>query len=72
MAPVLERARAPAVDAPDPLVFFGHLQWIDGRPLGDVLEPYRARILREALYSFDADGWPVYSLVLTGRAKKNW
>ena len=57
---------------PDPLDFFGHLKWIDGRPLPDVIEPYRAQIFREVLFTFDGDGRPRYSLALTGRAKKNW
>ena len=37
-----------------------------------VIEPYRARIFLEALFSFDADGRPSYNLALTGRAKKGW
>lgn len=57
---------------PSPLEFFGHLKWIDGRPLPDTIEPYRARILTESLYTFDEDGAPRYNLVLTGRGKKNW
>jgi len=55
-----------------PLEFFSHLNWIDGRPLMDVIEPYRRRIFTEALCSFSDDGTPNYNLVLTGRAKKNW
>ncbi|MGH8489576.1 MAG: hypothetical protein ACREXS_12115 [Gammaproteobacteria bacterium] len=55
-----------------PLEFFSHLNWIDGRPLLDVIEPYRRRIFTEALYTFNDDGTPNYNLVLTGRAKKNW
>jgi phage terminase large subunit-like protein len=59
-------------DAPNPLDFFGHLDWIDGHSLKKVIEPYRAEILREALYTFDSDGRPTYNLVLAGRAKKNY
>ncbi len=59
-------------DAPSPLDFFGHLRWIDGRPLPAVIEPYRARILEDVLWSFDADGRPKFNLALLGRAKKNW
>lgn len=57
---------------PSPTEFFGHLKWLDGRPLLDVIEPYRARLFNDALYSFDDDGRPRHNLVLAGRAKKNW
>ena len=56
----------------DPLEFFGHLRWLDGRPLLDTIEPYRRQILSEALFTFGDDGRPRYNLVLSGRAKKNW
>ncbi len=52
--------------------FFGWLRWLDGRPLTSVIERYRARIFEEALYTFNDDGSPVYSMALTGRAKKNF
>jgi hypothetical protein len=65
-----KRATAPAV--PSPTAFFRHLVWLDGRPLLEVIEPYRRRILQSALYSFDASGRPRFNMVLTGRAKKNW
>jgi len=55
-----------------PLEFFSHLKWIDGRPLLEVIEPYRQRIFTEALYTFGEDGKPHYNLALTGRGKKNW
>ncbi len=55
----------------DPLEFFGLLKWLDGRPLLDVMEPYRQTILREALFTFREDGAPHYRRVLTGRGKKN-
>lgn len=55
-----------------PLEFFEHLVWLDGRPLLDTIEPYRRRILSEALFTFGDDGRPQYNLVLSGRAKKNW
>lgn len=58
--------------APHPLKFFGLLKWLDGRPLLDTIEPYRREIFTEALYSFDPDGRPRYSMALCGRAKKNW
>ena len=54
-----------------PLKFFSLLKWIDGRPLLEVIEPYRAKIFEQALYSFD-DARPRCNLALTGRAKKNW
>jgi hypothetical protein len=55
-----------------PLDFFGHLVWLDGRPLLDTIEPYRRQILTEALHTFEPDGRPKYNLVLSGRAKKNY
>ena len=61
------------IAAPPPMDFFAELFWIDGRPLVDVIEPYRARIFTEALFTFDVDGSrPRHNLVLCGRAKKNW
>src|SRR5579885_1999569 len=58
--------------APHPLDFFGHLQWLDGRPLLHTIERYRQEIFTRALYTFDPDGRPQYDRVLSGRAKKNW
>jgi hypothetical protein len=55
-----------------PIKFFGHLRWIDERPLMDVIEPYRQRIFTETLYTFGEDGRPHFNLALTGRGKKNW
>jgi hypothetical protein len=55
----------------DPLEFFRLLTWLDGRPLLDVMEPYRQTILKEALSTFRPDGSPQYRRVLTGRGKKN-
>src|SRR5262245_61302760 len=55
----------------DPLKFFSLLRWLDGRPLLDVMEPYRQQILSQALYTFRPDGSPLYKRALTGRAKKN-
>ncbi len=52
--------------------FFSHLAWIDGCPLSEVIEPYRARMFQKALYTFDDDGRSTYNLVLSGRGKKNW
>jgi hypothetical protein len=54
-----------------PIEFFGHLRWIDQRPLMAVIEPYRRNVFTEALYTFE-DGRPRYNLALTGRGKKNW
>ena len=56
----------------DPLDFFRLLTWIDGRPLLDVMEPYRQQTLHKALYTFRHDGSPLYRRVLNGRAKKNF
>src|SRR5271155_5869957 len=55
-----------------PLDFYAELVWIDGRPLLDTIESYRAKILTDVLWSFGDDGAPVYSMALCGRAKKNW
>jgi hypothetical protein len=65
-----------------PLKFFSVLNWLDHRPLMDVIEPYRAKIFEQALYTFVECGTGVvitidslrliYNLVVTGRAKKNW
>lgn len=54
-----------------PHKFFGLLKWLDGRPLTDMIEPYRQRIFEQALFTLDGNR-PQYNLVLTGRAKKNW
>ena len=56
----------------DPLEFFAMLLWFDGRPLLDVIEPYRQQTLHKALYTFRHDGSPLYRRVLNGRAKKNF
>ena len=55
----------------DPIEFFKLLRWIDGRPLLDVMEPYRQRNHSEFLYTFRPDGSPLYKRGLEGRAKKN-
>lgn len=55
----------------DPLTFFSWLKWLDGRPLLDVIEPYRRKIFTEALYTLE-ENRPRYNLVVTSRAKKNW
>ena len=52
------------------LKFLSLLNWIDRRPLLDLMEAYRQRILTEALNTFRPDGAPQYRRVLTGRAKK--
>jgi hypothetical protein len=38
-----------------PIDFFSNLSWIDGRPLVEVIEPYRAKIFEQALYMFDGN-----------------
>jgi hypothetical protein len=53
-----------------PIDFLRLLVWLDDRPLLDTIEPYRQRIF-EAAFSRDEAGQPRYSLVLTGRGKKN-
>ncbi|HKD93049.1 MAG TPA: hypothetical protein VKB56_14145, partial [Terriglobales bacterium] len=57
---------------PTSLQFFAHLRWLDGTPLLDCVEPYRRDIFTKALDSFDDRGRPLYSMVVSGRAKKNW
>jgi phage terminase large subunit-like protein len=57
---------------PTSLAFFGHLKWLDGRPLLDHIEEYRRELFRKALDSFDAHGRPLFNMVLAGRGKKNW
>jgi hypothetical protein len=53
------------------LDFFGLLDWLDGTPLLDQIEPYRQRIFTGALDTFEPDGRRRYNLVLAGRGKKN-
>ena len=54
------------------LQFFGRLKWINGKPLLSTIEPYRRDLFTKALDSRDPDGFPIYNLVLAGRAKKNY
>jgi len=58
-------------DQVHPLKFYSLLSWLDGRPLLDVMEPYRQQIHSEFLYTFRADGSPRYKRGLKGRGKKN-
>ena len=55
-----------------PISFYRHLVHIDGVPMLDMIEPYRQDILTNGLYTFRADGHPLYKRVLTGRAKKTF
>jgi hypothetical protein len=55
-----------------PMQFYSKLRWIDGRPLLDVIEPYRRELLTKALFSFDDRGRLLYGTVIAGRARKNW
>jgi hypothetical protein len=55
------------------LDFLRTLRWINGQPLLDVVEPYRQRILTEAVDTWDCEyDRPQYNNALTGRGKKNW
>jgi hypothetical protein len=54
------------------LDFFGLLRWLDGRPLIDVIEPYRRRIFAAVLDAAEPSGRLRYNLAVLGRAKKNW
>lgn len=51
--------------------FLGMLTWLDGRPLMQLVEPYRLAIFTRALER-DALGQFLYNLILCGRAKKNF
>lgn len=53
------------------LAFFELLNWLDGTPLLDQIEPYRREIFTQALDTFEPDGRRRYNFVLAGRAKKN-
>jgi hypothetical protein len=55
-----------------PLVFIANLRWLNLRPLIEVFDNYRLRIMQDALYSFDDTGRPQFNLVLAGRGKKNF
>ncbi len=57
---------------PTSLQFFGHLNWLDGRPLLDTIEPYRRDLFTRALDTCRPDGSPAFNFVLAGRGKKNW
>lgn len=57
---------------PTSMDFFAKLKWLDGRALVDTIEPYRREIFSQVLDKCDADGRPLYSMCLCGRAKKNW
>jgi phage terminase large subunit-like protein len=58
--------------APTSLQFFSRLQWLDGTPLLDTIEPYRRDIFRKVLDTYRPDGAPIYNMALCGRGKKNW
>jgi hypothetical protein len=57
---------------PTSLAFFAQLRWIDRRPLLDTIELYRRNLFSQALDSYGPDGTPIYNLVVSGKAKKNW
>jgi hypothetical protein len=57
---------------PSPIDLFARLEWLDGRPLLNTMEPYRRELMMRALYTFRPDGVPLYNQVLSGRGKKNW
>ena len=52
--------------------FIDSLNWIDGRPLHRVMEPYRRSLFERFFGKLDARGHPFYNLGLFGRSKKNW
>jgi hypothetical protein len=57
---------------PTSLQFFGKLNWLDGTNLLNMIEPYRREIFRLVFDSFDAQGRPLYNMLVAGRGKKNW
>jgi hypothetical protein len=67
----MKRVPKRVVALPTSLQFFGHLNWIDGRPLMDTIEPYRRNIFTRALDTYRPDGTPAINFVLAGRGKKN-
>jgi hypothetical protein len=48
--------------------FLAGLNWIDGTPLR--IEPYRMNLFQRA-FELGSNGLPIYTMVLSGRAKKN-
>jgi hypothetical protein len=54
---------------PTSLQFFSKLLWLDGGPLE--IEEYRRNIFRQALDEVGPDGRPRYTMVVSGRGKKN-
>jgi len=52
--------------------FFDLLSWLDGRPLVEMIEPYRRRIFTDVLDTKATEGHVRYNLAVLGRAKKNW
>jgi len=67
----LGRGQKVDTDQIAPAELWSTLKWLDGRPLLEVMEAYRQRILHDALFTFREDGAPRYRRILTGRAKKN-
>lgn len=54
-----------------PEKFFKLLKWLDGRDLWPLIGQYCQDILLTGLFTLDANGYPKYNRILTGRAKKN-
>jgi len=53
--------------------FVHAMRWLDGGPMADRIEPYRWRVFDRAFQRrADLVSAFVYSLILSGRAKKNW
>jgi hypothetical protein len=48
----------------NPLKFFSHVRWLDGKPLE--IEPYRQRIFQHVLFGFDAKEHPRFTLGSSG------
>lgn len=65
----MKRGAKPSITS---IQFLSKLVWLDGRPLLDMVEPYRREIFVQALDTFGPDDWPVFNLILAGRGKKNW
>lgn len=50
--------------------FLELVNWISGEPVLNIVEPYRLRILRDALDTWDGDRIK-FNLIVCGRGKKN-
>jgi hypothetical protein len=71
MSPAATIKRTPIKLWVPSLDFFTQLNWLDGRPLRSVIEPYRQALFTRTLDTWD-QGHLHYNLALMGRGKKNF